>query len=63
MIQTPGEGGLDIFGALRAPLQKKSLPMEIFISRHWFYLKSGTIDLLCMYTTINQDRRSMRLFT
>ena len=41
-------GGLNIFVALPENL----LPLEIFISRHWFYLNTGTIDLLCIIILI-----------
>ena len=48
IIQNQGGGGLKIFVALPENL----LPLEIFISRHWFYLNTGTIDLLCIIILI-----------
>ena len=52
IIQNPGEWGLNIFGARRAPLPENPLSPEIFISSHWFYLNGGTIDLLCIILLI-----------
>ena len=43
IIQTPGGDSKFI---------KNPLQLEIFISRHWFYLNTGTIDLLCIILLI-----------